>query len=72
MLRIPNNNADDQKPILNESFLRLKVCFDTGQDIVLVFGTGQDIAQVFGAGQDIILGVYSDASLIQSPEPKRK
>ena len=50
----------------------MKVCFDTGQDIVLVFGTGQDIVQVFGTGQDIILVVYFDASLIQSPEPKRK
>ena len=48
------------------------VYFGTGPDIILVFGTGQDIAQVFGAGQDIILGVYFDASLIQSPEPKRK
>ena len=57
---------------MKKSFLRVKVCFDTGQDIVLVFGTGQDIAQVFGAGQDIILGVNLDASLIQSPEPKRK
>ena len=62
----------NKKWIYIESFLRLKVCFDTGQDIVLVFGTGQDIAQVFGAGQDIILVVYFDASLIQSPEPKRK
>ena len=50
----------------------MKVCFEIGQDIVLVFGTGQDIAQVFGTGQDIILVVYFDASLIQSPEPKRK
>jgi len=49
----------------------VKVCFDTGQDIVLVFGTGQDIVQVFGAGQDIILGVNFDASLIQNPEPTR-
>ena len=48
------------------------VYFGTGPDIVLVFGIGQDIAQVFGAGQDIILGVNFDASLIQSPEPKRK